>query len=348
VQELEQELAAKETEWNEKLKQIVAGMASDHENDIGEAMMEREAARAEARHLTLRVQELQRQIEEQRANIDNEWSEKLQTIVTHLASDHEADIGKAFEEKEAAKAEVRTLNLKLNKLEKKMENERQMFLAAEEKWNGLRDSLRHDIDELRRRSVPAPEPPAAPVPAAEPEPFPTFRVPTPEPFSSPFGSDAPADAQRARAEVLEIAEQAHAVLKRTAPGTIPVPHDGPRSLILFVHHDPTMRTMWRDQLHKHGYDVITAADGLEGLRLATAQKPGVVIADAQMPKMDGRELCQLIKSNEQTANTKVILMTGMVTVETPRDGFQPDELLRKPVKFEALQAALTNVLSVLH
>ena len=350
VQQLQRELAAKETEWNEKLQKIATGMAADHEDDVGEATMEREASRAEARHLTLRLQELQRQFDEQRANIDNEWSEKLQTIVTHLASDHEADIGKAFEEKEAAKAEVRTLNVKLNKLEKQMENERQMFLVAEEKWNALRDALRHDVDELRRRSAPPPPPPpapaTAPASAAEPEPFPTFRVPTPEPFSSPFASAPPADAGRARPEVLEIAEQAHAVLKRTAPETIPVPHVGPRPLILFVHHDPTMRTMWRDQLHKHGYDVIIAADGLEGLRLAKAQKPGVVIADAQMPKMDGRELCQMIKSNEQTANTKVILMSGMVALENPTEGFQPDELVRKPVKFDALQAALTNVLSV--
>ena len=154
--------------------------------------------------------------------------------------------------------------------------------------------------------------------------------------------------QRSRADVLEIAEQAHAVLKRTAPGTVPIPHNGRRPLILFVHHDPTMRTMWRDQLHKHGYDVITAADGLEGLRLASAQKPEVVIADTQMPKMDGRELCQLIKSNEQTGGMKVVLMSGMQTAETPREGFQPDEVLRKPVKFDALQSALANLLAMTH
>ena len=66
----------------------------------------------------------------------------------------------------------------------------------------------------------------------------------------------------------------------------------------------------RDGLARQGFDTITAADGLEGLRLAVAHKPAVVIADATMPKMDGRELCQLIKSNPETAGVRVLLLTA--------------------------------------
>ena len=94
---------------------------------------------------------------------------------------------------------------------------------------------------------------------------------------------------------------------------------------------------------------MTAADGLEGMRLATKHKPDVVIADAVMPKMDGHELCQLIKSNAETASAKVVLMTGVYTNEVPRvtdeRAFEPDELLRKPVKFDALKNVLTNLLA---
>jgi DNA-binding response OmpR family regulator len=119
--------------------------------------------------------------------------------------------------------------------------------------------------------------------------------------------------------------------------------------ILFVHHDPALRTMWRDNLGKSGFEVNTAVDGLEGLRIAMAEKPDVVIADASMPKMDGRELCQLIKSNQETASVKVILMTGIYTTEQPRDSapreFEADEMLRKPVKFEAMKSALTSLLA---
>ena len=59
-----------------------------------------------------------------------------------------------------------------------------------------------------------------------------------------------------------------------------------------------------------------------------------VVADAHMPKMDGGELCRLLKSNQETASIKVILMSGLYTNEIPKDQatseFQPDELLRTP------------------
>src|SRR5207237_3834868 len=131
--------------------------AADHENDIGEAMTQREAARAEARHLTSRMQELQRQVDDLRAStvdeaalrqkLDAEWSEKLQTIVMHLASDHDADIGKALEEEEQAKAEARTLSMKVGSLQQQLERDRQMFTMAESKWNSVRDSMRREIEQ---------------------------------------------------------------------------------------------------------------------------------------------------------------------------------------------------------
>ena len=154
--------------------------------------------------------------------------------------------------------------------------------------------------------------------------------------------------RRARAEVLQFAEQANAALRR-ASAPEPQPADEHKPLIVLVHHDPALRNLYRDKLLGSGFRVMTAADGLEGMRLATKHKPDVVIADAVMPKMDGHELCQLIKSNAETASAKVVLMTGVYTNEVPRvtdeRAFEPDELLRKPVKFDALKNVLTNLLA---
>ena len=111
-----------------------------------------------------------------------------------------------------------------------------------------------------------------------------------------------------------------------------------RPLILVVNNDPAMRSA----LDKQGFDVLTASDGLEGLRLAVAHKPAVVVAEASMPKMDGRELCQLIKSNPEASSVRVVLLTADERDEVARE-LGPDELLRKPVKFDALQAALTRL-----
>jgi len=370
-----------DAEWSKKLQKIVTELAMDHENDIGDSIAAREAARAEARSLNLRVQDLEKQLhsardgrlgllqrddelthrlarlEEDNAalkaqlqqsrpvlaefdekalreNVEAEWSEKLQTIVSHIATDHESDIGKAIEEREAARAEARNLAIKMNALQQKLDAERQNFAAAQDKWNGMRDSLHSRIREAEdevtsMKSVPPPPPPEPP-PAAPPV-------------------EADQEEQRARAEVLEFAEQAHEALRRiTSPGDAPIATEK-KARILFVHHDPALRTMWRDNLGKSGFDVQTAADGLEGLRLAKIEKPDVVIADASMPKMDGRELCQLIKSNEETASVKVVLMTGIYTTEVPMDSvtreFEADELLRKPVKLEAMKTALSSLLA---
>ncbi|HEY8183285.1 MAG TPA: response regulator [Thermoanaerobaculia bacterium] len=339
-----------EAEFSEKLQTIVAHMATDHEADVGKAIEEREAARAEMRNLTAKLSAMQQKlasadtttpraavVDEKaiRDKIEAEWSEKLQTIVNHMATDHEADVGKAIEEREAARAEARNLAIKMKALEQKLEGERQ-------NRDTLADKLRSANDEIvALRSVPAPLPPSA-MPT---EPMQAFNPPLETAFNPPLE-----DEQQARADVLKFAEQANEVLRQiTSPGTVPVPKDEKKVRILFVHHDPALRTLWRDNLAKNGFEVQTAVDGLEGLRIAMAQKPDVVIADASMPKMDGRELCQLIKSNAETASVKVILMTGIYTTEAPMDTaareFEADEMLRKPVKFEAMKNALTSLLA---
>ena len=62
IAELESELEERELQWNAKLNQIVEHLASDHESDLGDAMLEKEAAKAEVRQLKKTVAELLRQL----------------------------------------------------------------------------------------------------------------------------------------------------------------------------------------------------------------------------------------------------------------------------------------------
>ncbi|HEX9163409.1 MAG TPA: hypothetical protein VF980_17000, partial [Thermoanaerobaculia bacterium] len=137
LQELQSRPAQMSAEFDAKLQKIVAGLTTDYEHAIGDATVEREAARAEARTLTHKVQELQRQLSGEKAareQADNEWNAKLQKIVTHLAQDHEADIGEAMLQKEGARAEARTLASRLAALQKQLEDEREKFRQAFERW----------------------------------------------------------------------------------------------------------------------------------------------------------------------------------------------------------------------
>ena len=133
------------------------------------------------------------------------------------------------------------------------------------------------------------------------------------------------------------------------PPTIEQPMPAPvetskAATILIVHSDAGIRAMSKHSLQQAGYTVLTAADGLEGLRTATQHKPDVVLAEAVMPKMNARELIQLLKSKRETADVKIILLSGAANVERGTD-FRADDVVHNPADVADLRAALANVLS---
>ncbi|MFZ2491644.1 MAG: response regulator, partial [Thermoanaerobaculia bacterium] len=121
------------------------------------------------------------------------------------------------------------------------------------------------------------------------------------------------------------------------------PREGPH--ILVAHPDSQLREAARTRLEEIGYRVTTAADGLEGLRRAMAERPDLVVADSSMPKMDGRELCQMLKSQERTAKIKVVLLARSTVDVAGEPGLRPDEILRKPVRFDLLRSSIASLLA---
>lgn len=373
--------ATLEDDWTEKLQTIVHHLASDHEADIGQATLEKEEARAEARRLAKRVsqletngreiastfEEIQRRNEalrlemeeqrsradsrdsewsarlaanaleltqrfngtmaaadarlqearregqtlasriheleqinaalrvsdqERRAAIDAEWSEKLGTIVNHLASDHEADIGQAIVEREEARAEGRHSNSRLVALQKSVAAERAAFEESQAQWTRERDELTRSVELLRRRLGLGTQSGGTPLPEAS------------------------------------------------------APRDG-NPAVLVVHRDSAVRAIAKHALEASGYDVTTASDGLEAFRVAMSQKLDVILAESTMPKMDGRELVQMLKSRPETAAVKIVLMVGAGNEggSYASSDFHADDFLRDPANVEALKTTLANVLA---
>lgn len=66
----------------------------------------------------------------------------------------------------------------------------------------------------------------------------------------------------------------------------------------------------RMKLTKGGFDVQTCPDGLAGWEAIQAEMPAMVITDYQMPRMDGLELCEQIRSHEETQHLPIILLTA--------------------------------------
>jgi two-component system chemotaxis sensor kinase CheA len=86
--------------------------------------------------------------------------------------------------------------------------------------------------------------------------------------------------------------------------------------ILVVDDSMTTRTLEKSILEAHGYRVRVAVDGLEALALLRAEKADLVIADIQMPRMDGFELLAALKQDRSLNQIPVIVVTSL---ERPED-----------------------------
>ncbi len=80
--------------------------------------------------------------------------------------------------------------------------------------------------------------------------------------------------------------------------------------VLVVDDEESMRKSIIVALGAQGYKTIEADDGLEGLSLAAAEQPDVIIADVNMDNMNGFMMVEQLRDNPDTAAIPVILMTG--------------------------------------
>jgi CheY-like chemotaxis protein len=117
--------------------------------------------------------------------------------------------------------------------------------------------------------------------------------------------------------------------------------------VLIVDDDEEIRLIAEYTVQRMGYRTIVASDAEEALAIVEGSRPDIVITDALMPKVDGRELCRLIKNIDPSI--KVVVMSGLYTTSQYRveamHQFQADEYLAKPINFERLRTVLEQLSS---
>jgi len=84
-----------------------------------------------------------------------------------------------------------------------------------------------------------------------------------------------------------------------------------KTVILAVDDDPLMLKLIRDIGDKAGYEVITAADGKQGVEAALKHKPALILMDIMMPVMDGYAAVGQLKSQPETRDIPVIMLTAI-------------------------------------
>ena len=110
-----------------------------------------------------------------------------------------------------------------------------------------------------------------------------------------------------------------------------------RKKLLVVEDNDEFRNYLTEQLSEC-YRVIDAPNGEEAEKLILSEYPDLIISDLMMPKMDGIELCQRVKSNIQTSHTPFILLTARTSDESKMEGYEAgaDSYISKPFSFELL------------
>jgi DNA-binding response OmpR family regulator len=78
--------------------------------------------------------------------------------------------------------------------------------------------------------------------------------------------------------------------------------------VLIIEDDPTMLIGLKDNFEFKGYKVVTAADGEKGLKAALNAKPDLILLDIMLPKINGYEICRLIR--EEKLDVPIIMLTA--------------------------------------
>jgi CheY-like chemotaxis protein len=93
------------------------------------------------------------------------------------------------------------------------------------------------------------------------------------------------------------------------------PADQSRWTILVVEDQESVRTAVSATLQKEGYEIVQAANGVEGLKAALELSPQLIITDTVMPRMDGYEMFRALRGSSATRDIPVIALTSKAAAE---------------------------------
>ena len=116
--------------------------------------------------------------------------------------------------------------------------------------------------------------------------------------------------------------------------------------ILIVDDEADILEFIRYNLKKEGYEVYTASDGLEALKVAAEVSPHLVLLDVMMPNMDGMETCRQLRKMPQTEDAVIAFLTARSEDYSQVAGFDAgaDDYIAKPVRPNVLVSRIRALL----
>ena len=119
----------------------------------------------------------------------------------------------------------------------------------------------------------------------------------------------------------------------------------PGPSILLVDDDPEIRSMVGALLSKRGYAVRTSGDGQSALEEIARARPDLVVLDVMMPRMNGWEVARVLRQNDATRGTKILMLTaiGEHVNELTSPLYGVDAYLDKPFEFATLAETIASL-----
>ena len=99
------------------------------------------------------------------------------------------------------------------------------------------------------------------------------------------------------------------------------PHARGLASLLLVDDEPANLRVGVDMLRGHGFEVLVALNGADGLRIATAEQPGLILLDIRMPGLDGIRVCERLQADPTTRHIPVIFVTALHDIDDKARGF---------------------------
>ena len=117
--------------------------------------------------------------------------------------------------------------------------------------------------------------------------------------------------------------------------------------VLIVDDEPLTQDLLRLMLEPAGFRVTSAEHGLEALEKVQEEKPDIMLLDVMMPHMDGITVCKKIRSNPETADLPVIMLSGKTHLNAVEEGLEAgaNRYLAKPTSRTDLIQNLHDVLA---
>ncbi len=117
--------------------------------------------------------------------------------------------------------------------------------------------------------------------------------------------------------------------------------------ILIVEDSPANRMLFRDILTYHGFEIVEAENGREGVRIARETRPALILMDLQMPLMNGYSAIKMLKSDPETKDILIIAVTSFAMVGDKEKALEAgaDAYIAKPIDTRKLPEIIRSMLN---